>query len=406
MSGPSDRIRGGLRRLYTDHLREYLAHAIGQHRTLTRRDLVESTPAYVTDVTFVDERETVTLSPPLSLGPLPQAVREKVGEWTFDRPFVATLRDVQLVGPHALPIASDGAYVLEATDGSSARAADEVVRTLAARRLPVRRGSPDSTLATAVSLAGPWSREFFHWFADYLPRLRSLERHVEETGAEPPLLLPADPPTWIAESLDLLGIPERRRLSWQGGRVAVRRLVVPSLPRHVESTAPDAGYIQSPRALAWVAERLWEGIGDRLRETAEDRPDVGRRLYVSRAGQSARSVVNETELRSTLVNYDFEVVHPEEWSLTEQIVAFAAADVVCGPHGGGLTNVIHTPRDATLLELFGARTNPCFYAIASGLGRRYAAYQATAEGDHLRIDPGQLTDLLAHALNQSSADSK
>lgn len=394
----------GARRIYVDHVRDVVANRLreGGSRTLTRRRLIDDPPQYLVERRFVDERETVTLVEPPSVGPLPEAIHEKVGEWTFDRPFVAVLRDVQLVGPHALPIAPDGAFVLEATDGSSRRVADAMVRTLAAGRLPVRRRSVDRTIGTAVSLAGPWSEEFFHWFADYLPRLRSLERYGAETGDVPPLLLPADPPGWLAESLDLLGVPADRRLPWTGGRAAVERLVVPSLPRHVESTAPEAGYVQSPRAMEWVADRLRAAVDP------DDRPDVGGRLYVSRAGQPTRDVVNEGDLLGTLDGYGFEVVHPEAWSLPEQIAAFERAEAVCGPHGGGLLNVVYAGRDATLLELFGRRTNPCFYGIAAGTGRRYAAHHATAAGDHLRVGPGNLGRLLAMVDDwpRVSSDSK
>lgn len=386
-------VLGSARRFYTSHLREVVADRLlrGGTRTLARRRLLDDPPSYLDDLRFVDGSETVTLAEPPGVGPLPESIHEKVGEWTFDRPFVAVLRNVQLVGPNALPIAPDGAYVLEAVDGSSRRVADGIVRTLAAGRLPVRRGSVDRTLETAVSLAGPWSREFFHWFADYLPRLGSLERYREATDEAPPLLLPADPPEWLAESLDLLGVPAGRRIAWTGGRVAVERLVVPSLPRHVESTAPEAGYIQSPRATGWVARRLREAVD------LDDGPDAGRRLYVSRAGRAARDVVNEEDLLSTLSAHGFEVVHPERWSLPAQVAAFADAEAVCGPHGGGLVNVIYAPADATLLELFGARTNPCFYALAVGTGRRYAAHHATAAGDHLRVDSDALDRLLALA---------
>jgi capsular polysaccharide biosynthesis protein len=184
--------------------------------------------------------------------------------------------------------------------------------------------------------------------------------------------------------------------------MAVKRLVVPSLPRHVESTAPDAGYTQSPRAMEWVARRLREPVD------LDDGPGVGRRLYVSRAGQPARRVVNEDALQPTFSDYDFELVHPEAWSLSEQVAAFSRADAVCGPHGAGLINLVYAGTDVRVLELFGRRTNPCFYGIADGMGKPYAAHHATPAGEHLRVDPENLDRLLAMADEwpQASSDSK
>jgi len=390
--------------IYTRYAREALTRALFDHgfaSSLSRRDVLRSAPEYVVEMEPTDSAEVFTLTEPPAVGTLPATIREKAREWSLDQPFVATLRDVQLVGPNALPIAPDGAYVLEAADGSAPRVTDELVRTIGAGRLPVCR-SADRTVETAVPLTGPWSREFFHWFVDYLPRLRQIERLYGTLDAGPPLLIPSNPPDWLRTSLDLLGVDEGHRLEWSGGRVTIKRLVVPSLPRHTESTAPDAGYVQSPRAVGWVADRLRDAVDH------DDRPDIGRRLYISRAGQPDRDVVNEAELRSTLAAYDFEVVHPEEWSLPQQVAAFADTEAVCGPHGAGLVNFVYADDSATLLELFGARTNPCFYAIAAGLERRYAVHAATAEGDHLRVDPDRLSDLLGLLDDQprSNTDSK
>jgi capsular polysaccharide biosynthesis protein len=377
------------RQVYTNHLRVLLAKQfLGRDRMLTRQELLEDSPSYLKDFYFADKNEVVTLTEPSSVGPLPNNIREKIGEWTFDRPFVATLQDVQLVGPDALPIAPDGRYVLEAADGSSQRVSDGLVRTLVAGDLPIRQGSVDRTLKTAVSLAGPWSEEFFHWFADYLPRLRLLN-WLEKS--KPPLLLPADPPKWLTDSLNLLGVSQDRRLSWTGGRTTVERLIVPSLPRHTESTAPKMGYVHSPRALSWVAEEIRDAVDD------SDRPNVGRRLYVSRSRQDTRTVMNQDIYHEMLTKHGFEIVRPETWSLAMQVTAFAGAEAICGPHGGGLLNLIYTDRDAILLELFGERTNPCFYSIAAGTGRRYAAHHATAVGDNLRVNPQSLSELLTMA---------
>lgn len=397
------RVRDLARRAYTGHLRAPLAAGVvgGFRPTLTRQALLDGRVPTTVEVRVVDDPETVRLAPPAHVAPVPDALREKVGEWTLDPPFVATVRDAQLVGPNALALTADGAYLPEAVDGSSPRVADELIRCLAAQRLPVRRGAVDRRLDAAVPLAGPWSREFFHWFADYLPRLRTLERWTAVTGEAPPLLVPADSPAWLTASLDLLGVPADRRVSWTDGRVAVDRLVVPSLPRHVGSTAPPAGYVHSPRALSWVADHLRDAVG------SDDRRPVGDRLYVSREGQPARAVVNEAALCPILREHGFAVVRPEEWSLAEQVATFAAAEAVCGPHGAGLLNTVYGP-EAALLELFGARTNPCFYAITAGLGRQYAAHRATAEEDNLRVGPDRLANLLGllDSQSRSSADAK
>lgn len=381
------------RAVYTQYVRQALTQIIfnyGIGDTLSRCDILDSCPEHVIEIAIIDQPEVVRLSKPLVVGSLPETIYNKINNWKFDRSFVATLQNIQIVGPNAIPITSDGAYVLEATEGSSLRVVDELVRTIGAGQVPVRRSS-DHILDTVISMVGPWSQEFFHWFADYLPRLRQIEQLYGGLNAAPPILIPGNAPNWLRSSLDLLGVDEENRIQWHGGRMNIRRFVIPSLPRHVESTKPDAGYIQSPRAIEWVSSQLRNAVD------ISSRPDIGRRLYVSRAGQSERRVVNEANLYSVLSSHGFEIIYPENWSLEEQVTAFAQAEAVCGPHGAGLINFVYADDSAILLELFGKRTNPCFYGIAEGIGRRYAVHHATSVGENLSVDPRNFDRLLSMA---------
>lgn len=384
-------LREGARTIYTRYLRKRLQHAVnanGLLPTLTREDLLEDSLACLAGIWIVGEEESIVLDTPLYVGTLPDRLQETAREWHFDSPFVIELVDFDLIGPHALPVSPSNALLLENTEGSSNRLIDELVRTIGSGVVPIsRRGKIDYD--RIVSLVGPWCTEFYHWFADYLPRMSRLSIYEEETGHRPPVLLPADPPSWMVESLDLLNVAENRRRWWRGGRAHVERLVVPSLPHQ---TSNEHGYISSPSAIRWTAESLGRNVD------SSEGPDVGSRLYVSREDQSSRHVRNESDLRPLLDAYGFDVVKPEQWSLREQIAAFREAEAVCGPHGAGLVNVMHA-KNTCLVELFGERTNPCFFDLASGQGHRYAAMQATPIGDHLSVDPERLEELLSLALS-------
>ena len=72
---------------------------------------------------------------------------------------------------------------------------------------------------------------------------------------------------------------------------------------------------------------------------------AGRRLYVSRMGQarrgsSTRLLLNEAELAAALTLVGFEVIEPEALSPAQQIAAFASADIVVGPAGSAMFNVV------------------------------------------------------------------
>lgn len=394
MSNSTDGLPGVARRVYTGWFRERMADALFNWLDaplVTRRSGVDDAPPSLLERREFLTSETVNIGPPRSVGSVPDDLHRKVRRWEFDRPSVLVLRDVDLVGANALPITPEGAFVVEAADGSTLRVTDALVRAIGSGRVPVHRGT-DDPYDCLVSFAGPWSEEFFHWFADYLPRLRVLREYEAQTGVRPTLLIPSNPPTWLTDSLDRLGIDPARRVRWSGGRWSLDRLVVPSLPRHTHPTTPPEGYVHSPRGLRWVANRLLDDV------SASDRPDIGRRLYVSRAHQSTRHVRNEADLLSVAEEFGFETVYPERWSLAEQLAAFAGADAVLGPHGAGLLNVIYAD-DAVLVELFGERTNSCFFAIAEGMGIPYAMIECRAIGSDLVVNPDDLRDLLTLALN-------
>ena len=382
------------RTLYTEHLRTPIETTLFdrlEYPLVTRQSLYDGPPDYVTDFRELYPSESVRIDPPRSVGPAPTDLQRVVREWDFVPPFVFVAENVCLVGPDAGPITFDGSFIVEAATGSAPRVTDASIRALGSGVAPIHRGTGERHDAV-VSFVGPWCSEFFHWFADFLPRLRVLERYERETGVTPQVLLSSDPPEWVTRSLTLAGVSEDRRLQWNGGRWSVNRLVVPSMPRHTRSTAPDVGYIHSPRELRWVRDRLLSEL------PPTDCPDVGTRLYVSRSRQASRHVRNEAELLSVAADFGFEAVYPEDWSFDEQLALFSEADAVLGPHGAGLFNVIYGD-ETTLIELFGERTNPCFFAIAEGMNIPYAVLQCEAVGDDMRVDPEQLRDLLTLALD-------
>lgn len=384
-----------MRRFYSQYLRNRLRVVMfdeGRLSVLTRQKLLSSPPIFVGDRWEYEQPEVIELKQPIHVGGLPEEIKKKVGTWQSDLPFVVQIDDIQLVGPDALPIARDGSYVLEGVEGSTERAVDAVVLSALNGIIPKRRPT-DIRYEAAVSLAGPWSDEFFHWFVDYLPRLLAVEKYIKQSSFEPVYLVPSNQPTWLSRSLELLGISDDRVISWNNKRAIVDHLIMPSLWRHTENTAPLEGYIHSSRGIREVSNQLRESIQE---GAAID--SIGNRLYVSRSDAINRDVVNESELQPIFDEYGFDVVHPEKWSLDEQIATFAEADVVAGPHGAGLTNVMYAS-DPTVMEIFGRNTNACYFDLFAGNGWKYGLVNGEAIGSNIRVRPDDFRQLCELMLN-------
>ena len=74
-------------------------------------------------------------------------------------------------------------------------------------------------------------------------------------------------------------------------------------------------------------------------------PEGGKRLYISRfshsrRGVSGRVMLNEEELIARLSAIGFEIVEPEKLSVRQQIALFSSAEIVVGPSGAGMFNIV------------------------------------------------------------------
>jgi capsular polysaccharide biosynthesis protein len=210
-------------------------------------------------------------------------------------------------------------------------------------------GRAESVPGRLLVLTGPWSWNWYHWLLDVMPRAALLPI-AEDPAAR--VLTPAKLTRAQEETLDLVGVPRERRHPYAGGHVVAEELVFPSM---VAPTGNPARW-----ALRWLRERL---------APLPERHD--RRLYVSRADASMRRVVNEPELFAVLGDRGFERLLPGDLSLSEQLRAFAEAEVVLGPHGSGLANLCASTRTKVIELQREGEFRPCYFAQSTAEGLAY-----------------------------------
>jgi capsular polysaccharide biosynthesis protein len=93
---------------------------------------------------------------------------------------------------------------------------------------------------------------------------------------------------------------------------------------------------------------------------------------VSREGESRRRVTNEAEVIDLVCGFGFEVVRPGEMTVGAQADLFSQADMVIGPHGGGLTNMMFCAPGTTIIELISPVFQVlCYWTLASSAGLHY-----------------------------------
>lgn len=194
-----------------------------------------------------------------------------------------------------------------------------------------------------------WHFNYHHWLIECLPRLRP----VLEMGelADCPVIVPADLAPFQQQSLELLGIPAERWRPFDNGEWQIETLLFPSIG------------VFAPAELLWLRGRLVDH--------AATAPATGR-YYISRADATTRRLANEDEIAAYLQQEGFEILTLTGMAFSEQVERFAAAEIIIGPHGSGLTNLLFAPAGATIVELMPHdQVNHCFWLMSNVLGQRY-----------------------------------
>lgn len=237
----------------------------------------------------------------------------------------------------------------------------------------------------AIVLHGRW-HNYYHWITEHLLKLRAAERYRKERGELPLLIIPPEPTEYMLDSLERMGYGKAELMPWQQTGAEVDQLVVSSYP---EVTRESLKWLRSkmmkPEDLPTAAER-------------------GLRLYISRRDVGKRRVLNEEELEPMLQEHGFEIIIPSEHSLEEQIRLFRRAEMVIGPHGAGLTNLVWGD-DLKVIELFGEEIRFHYTHICRLLGFRYRSLACKPYGDHedMIVDPAKLEECICSITEKERA---
>lgn len=348
--------------------------------------------------------ETVEIPVLAGVPDSPDGPLSVAGTYRFDRPFVAELRGGRVLD--RLGVCATAGYTL-LLDSASSR--ETRVRGFLknnqryAARLLARQHRPQTIdsydLDTAVSFVRTPTRTgarkdgYAHWVQSYLTRIEGVTHYRERTGRKPTVIVERDAPSWMLESLALLGYGEDDIAFWDSDEeLRVRRLVVPSI-RRVEHRQGDTGFgykVLSREACEWLRDAA-------VNRVAVDRDRFSSKVFVSRADADRRRIANRTEVLDTLRERGFESYELTTLSVPEQVALFAQADEVVGVHGAGLTNIMFAS-DCAVTEITGDVFKPTYFLMAEVLGHEYrlvVGQNIDADGvsplhQDIQLDPAEL----------------
>ncbi len=321
-------------------------------------------------------------------------IKTNIETLTFRQPFVSEIANAELIGPTAVGFDGDGNLISETVSLAN------LARALPTRVL-ILKNLPDwgvTKLDLVCSLVSG-HRNYYHWITECLPRIEGLEYYQEHTGRKPTLIIDANPTKWQIESLRLLGYEPDDCIPWNGSRLKVKRLVVPSWRRQYR--------VIPPAACRWMRQRMLSNVPD----LDSERLPFSSRIYISRSKTAGRQVTNEEDVLKALTTYGFVAYTLENMSFADQVRLFSQAEIVVAAHGAGLVNTVFA-QNLRVIEIFGSFGSASYFLIAKAMGfhyrclcsnqeeKKYQEYQSEKYSD-IAVDIAKLRSLVTEMLEIS-----
>ena len=195
---------------------------------------------------------------------------------------------------------------------------------------------------------GGGNTNFFHWIFDVLPRFALCEKIIDLKNVDF-FLLPSIEKKFQKETLDLLNIPNKKRISSKFFRhIDCAELFVTDHPHNVENDA-SKGMQNLP---IWISEWLREKfISNELKKNI----NTPKKIYIDRSDSTANSkdrrlITNEIEVKNFLTSNGFEAVTLANINYVDQIKIFNNAEIIVGLHGAGFANLCYCKPGTKIIE--------------------------------------------------------
>lgn len=260
-----------------------------------------------------------------------------------------------------------------------------------------------------------WDDNYFHWIANILSRLALLE----EQNIEYDWLYVACDKPYMKETLTLWGIDISKVIQPFGDTkyIVADELIVPSHPGQrsplahqytldwipleyycklynmphlsVSGNDPNKSVIipdhiavqdffmsRTPLCSAYFPTYTLEHLRAKfLSFMQHNERTFSKKVFISRADSQWRKIINEDKVFKLFEEQGFSRYVLSSLSISEQIALFHGADIIVAAHGAGLINLLCCKPGTTVIELFQARSDSCFYYLSQLLGLNHHCIQ-------------------------------
>jgi capsular polysaccharide biosynthesis protein len=285
----------------------------------------------------------------------------------------------RLVGEDGLLVLPDGSFSVESVYDRPQLDLESAFHRPLPRRERVHRGNYYSLVIKFGS-----DSNYYHWLHDVVIRLHDI---VERLPPDTLFVVPPGRREFQDEALAIAGVAHARLWEFDGSGVERFENLYFSPPSAL--TRQD-----SPDAEIWFRDRALRRYGLSL-------GPASRRIYITRREARHRRIANEAEVEEVLHGYGFETHLMEGYSLAEQVTLFSKAEIVVSPHGAGLANILFSPPELTVVDIFEpSRFSKSFWSMSGALSHRYwcligdTVPSGTSYAGDIHVPLGDLKEIL------------
>ncbi len=196
---------------------------------------------------------------------------------------------------------------------------------------------------------GAGNDNYWHWLFDVLPRIDICENIIELDKIDF-FLLPDNKRKFQIETLEILGIPQRKQISSVNFRhIISKELYVTNHP--VVLTNDATNDIQNMPL--WISEWLKKKF---IKKNINEKVNFSKKIYIGRGDsisnvKDLRSITNEEEVKQFLLQNGFKIIKLGDLHFKDQVLTFNNADIIVGLHGAGFANLAFCKSNTRIIEL-------------------------------------------------------
>lgn len=231
----------------------------------------------------------------------------------------------------------------------------------------------------ALIIPSFWHFNYHHWLIECLPRIsRIIDFPFEKIN----VIVPDKLLSFQEQSLELLEVQPDSRISLQDNITRIKNLIFSSIG------------VFHPQDINWLRNKFIQQNDDHSSD---------QKIYISREDAENRKVTNEKEVIGLLSSLGFKHYILSNLTFKEQIQLFQSASIIVGPHGSGLSNIIFSDENSTLIEFIpNDKVNVVFWLLANirNINYTFLSGELVNQNRDFNIDLLQLRKLIEKVLDQ------